>query len=81
MAGNGDVETVDRFIPAPPEPIFELLVYPHKHPLIDGSGQVREVKGDSERLALGSTFGMKMKVGLSYSMVSEVLKYEIKAAA
>ena len=76
MAGTGDVETVERFIPTPPEPIFELLVYPHRHPLIDGSGQVREAKGDSERLALGSTFGMKMKAGLSYSMVSEVIEFE-----
>jgi uncharacterized protein YndB with AHSA1/START domain len=76
MAANGDVETVERFIPAPPEAIFELLVYPHEHPRIDGSGQVREAKGDSERLALGSKFGMKMKAGISYSMVSEVIEFE-----
>ena len=76
MAANDDVETVERFIPAPPEPIFELLVYPHQHPVIDGSGQVREAKGESERLALGSTFGMKMKVGIGYSMVSEVIEFE-----
>jgi uncharacterized protein YndB with AHSA1/START domain len=76
MAGNDDVETVERFIAAPPEQIFELLVYPHQHPRIDGSGQVREAKGDSERLALGSKFGMKMKLGLPYSMESEVIEFE-----
>ena len=76
MAANDDVETVERFIPSPPEPIFELLVYPHQHPVIDGSGQVREAKGESERLALGSTFGMKMRVGIPYSMVSEVIEFE-----
>ncbi len=73
-----DVVSVDRVIPAPPEKIFELLVYPDKHQLIDGSGSVRDAKGDaaSERLKLGSKFGMKMKMGLPYSMTSTVVEFE-----
>lgn len=73
---DADVVTVERVIPAPPEKIFELLVDPAQHRAIDGSGTVREPKGDRERLKLGSTFGMKMKLGLPYSMENEVIEYE-----
>ena len=75
---SDDVVSVERVIPAPPEKIFELLVYPDKHQLIDGSGSVRDAKGDnaSERLKLGSKFGMKMKMGLPYSMSSTVVEFE-----
>lgn len=68
--------TVERVIPAPPEKIFELLVNPDQHRAIDGSGTVREAKGSTERLKLGSTFGMKMKMGLPYSMENEVIEFE-----
>jgi uncharacterized protein YndB with AHSA1/START domain len=72
----GDVVTVERVIPAPPEPIFDLLTDPARHRDIDGSGSVREAKGDPERLALGSTFGMSMRIGVPYSMVSTVVEFE-----
>ena len=75
-----DVETVERVIPVPPEKVFELLADPRRHRDIDGSGTVRGVKGDAaakpERLALGSRFGMSMKLGIPYSMVSEVIEFE-----
>ena len=46
-------------------------------PEIDGSGSVRQVKaGAPEKLSLGATFGMSMKVGIGYSMVSTVIEYE-----
>ncbi len=74
---DGDVVSVERVIEAPPEAIFALVADAAKHPLIDGSGTVKEVKeGAPERLSLGSTFGMSMKAGLSYSMVSEVIEFE-----
>lgn len=80
MASTGDVETVERVIPAPPEKIFELLADPRRHRDIDGSGTVRGVKGEAndtpERLTLGSRFGMSMKLGIPYSMVSEVIEFE-----
>ena len=78
MTDNPDVETVERVIPAPPEPIFALIADPDRHRDIDGSGTVRGLKGESTggRLALGSKFGMKMKLGLPYSMESEVIEYE-----
>jgi uncharacterized protein YndB with AHSA1/START domain len=71
-----EVETVERFIAAPPETIFALLVDPRRHREIDGSGTVRDAKGEPQRLQLGSTFGMSMKMGLPYSMVSTVIEFE-----
>src|ERR1700712_5590888 len=71
-----DVETVERFIPAPPEAIFDLLADPARHREIDGSGALRDAKAGSQRLTLGSRFGMAMKVGIPYSMVSTVVEFE-----
>jgi Polyketide cyclase / dehydrase and lipid transport len=71
-----NVETVERIIPSPPGPIFDLVADPRRHPDIDGSGSVKQAKDTPERLALGSKFGMKMKMGLPYSMVSEVIEFE-----
>jgi len=71
-----DVETVERVIPAPPDKIFELLADPRRHPEIDGSGSVRRAKEGPERLVLGSKFGMAMKLGIPYSMESEVIEFE-----
>ena len=74
---QSDVVTVERVIPAPPEKIFALLADPAQHQVIDGSGTVREAKGvPSQKLELGSTFGMHMKMGLPYSMESEVIEFE-----
>jgi len=73
---KSDVETVERVIAAPPEKIFELLADPAKHSLIDGSGTVRETTEQSERLKLGSKFGMKMKLGIPYTMENTVIEFE-----
>lgn len=71
-----DVETVERFIPAPAAAIFDLIADPARHHEIDGSGTVREATTGSQRLHLGSEFGMKMKAGLPYSMVSTVIEFK-----
>lgn len=71
-----DVVTVERVIPAPPEAIFDLLADPTRHPEIDGSGTVQRAKTGSQRLALGSSFGMSMRMGVPYSMVSTVIEFE-----
>ena len=76
MSDTPDVETVERVIPAPTEAIFELLADAHRHRDIDGSGTVQGVKGQPEPLSLGSTFGMSMKMGMPYSMVSTVIEFE-----
>jgi uncharacterized protein YndB with AHSA1/START domain len=72
-----DVVSVERLIPAPASEIFELLANPSRHRDIDGSGTVRDPKGDTdERLELGSQFGMSMVMGLPYSMRSTVVEFE-----
>jgi uncharacterized protein YndB with AHSA1/START domain len=76
MSDENDVVAAERIIPAAPEAIFELLVDPARHKDIDGSGTVQGLKGASQRLELGSTFGMSMKVGVPYSMSNTVIELE-----
>jgi uncharacterized protein YndB with AHSA1/START domain len=73
---SDDVVTVERIIPADANAIFDLLADPTRHRDIDGSGTVREAKTGSQRLGLGSKFGMSMKMGIPYSMTSEVIEFE-----
>lgn len=74
---RGDVVTVERVIACEPSAVFELLADASKHPLIDGSGSVKEARtGAAQRLSLGTTFGMSMRKGLPYSMVSTVIEFE-----
>ena len=53
-----DPVPVERSPAAPPDAVFALLVDPSRHRDIDGSGTVRDVKGESSRLTLGSVFGI-----------------------
>jgi uncharacterized protein YndB with AHSA1/START domain len=76
VAGTKDVVTVERLIPSAPEPIFDLLADPRHHRDIDGSGTVQGARGEPARLALGSRFGMSMRLGIPYSMESSVIEYE-----
>jgi uncharacterized protein YndB with AHSA1/START domain len=76
MSDPRDTETAERVIPASADAIFALLADPSRHPDIDGSGSVREVKGTPQRVKLGDKFGMQMKVGIPYSMVSTVIEFE-----
>jgi len=74
---DGNVVSTERTIPATPEAIFDLLADASRHPDIDGSGSVKEVKGErSVRLGLGDTFGMSMHMGIGYTMVSTVIEFE-----
>ena len=74
MTESGDVETVERTIPAPPEAIFALLADPNRHHDIDGSGTVQGAKNASERVKLGDKFGMAMKFGVPYSTHNVVIE-------
>lgn len=77
MTEHPDIVSVERVIAAPPEQIFELIADPRRHRDIDGSGAVRDAKPNGgERLSLGAEFGMSMKLGIPYSMVSEVIEFE-----
>jgi len=71
-----DVESVERFIAAPADKIFDLLADPSRHRDIDGSGTVRQTPEGSRRLGLGDRFGMSMRLGFGYSMVSEIVEFD-----
>lgn len=74
---QGNVLTVERLIRASPEVIFSVLADPAQHSRFDGSGMVQGTNGvGSQRLALGTTFGMSMKMGIRYSTVSTVVEFE-----
>jgi hypothetical protein len=74
---DGWVLSVERHIWATPGTIFDVLADPSKHAVIDGSAMLQGAKvGASPRLALGTTFGMSMKLGVRYSTVSTVVEFE-----
>jgi uncharacterized protein YndB with AHSA1/START domain len=74
---TGYVLTVERKIRATPEVIFDVLSDASQHALIDGSGMVQgSAERSPERLSLGTTFGMGMKMVVSYSTVNKVVEYE-----
>jgi hypothetical protein len=68
--------SVSKLIHAPASRIFDLLADPRQHVRLDGSGSVSSVKNAPERLALGSTFSMHMKMGLGYVTHNRVVEFE-----
>jgi uncharacterized protein YndB with AHSA1/START domain len=68
--------SVSRVIHAPASRIFDLLADPRQHVRLDGSGSVSSVKNAPDRLALGSTFSMRMKTGLGYVTRNRVVEFE-----
>jgi uncharacterized protein YndB with AHSA1/START domain len=61
--------SVERLIAAPAARIFDVLADPTQHPVIDGSGMVREARAERpSRLSPGATFGMSMRMGVAYAM-------------
>ena len=68
--------SVSRVISASPEKIFDVLATPQGHVDMDGSGTVKGVISQDERLKLGSTFRMNMKIGVPYRMKSTVKEFE-----
>lgn len=68
--------TVERVVHASPERVFALLADASRHREFDGSGTLVGAVEPSRRLALGDVFGMDMKAGLGYRMVSTVVELE-----
>ncbi len=63
-------------IDAPPELIFDILADPRQHARFDGSGSVRGSVSGPERLALGSTFRMDMRLVAPYRVSSTVKEFQ-----
>jgi len=71
------IVSVERFIPAAPGLIFEILADPRQHSKIDGSGSVKAAKVSAPpRLALGAKFTMDMKIVIPYKMTNTVVEFE-----
>ena len=71
------IVSASRVIKAPPAAIFDVLADPARHSEIDGSGMVQGQRGESQRLALGSKFGMDMKMGVvPYRLTNTVVEFE-----
>ena len=67
----------DAIIAAPAQTLFDIVADPHQHPTFDGSGTVRSVTVDApDKLSLGSSFSVGMKLGVKYPMTSTVVEYE-----
>ena len=74
---EGNIVSVERVIAAPAATLFRIVADANRHPEIDGSGAVVKAKaGAPQELALGSTFGMSMKMGVPYSMSNTVIEFE-----
>jgi hypothetical protein len=67
--------SVTRVIDATPQVIFDLLADPRRHGELDGSGSVRAVRNAPERLSLGATFAMSMKIGVDYHVTNTVVVF------
>jgi uncharacterized protein YndB with AHSA1/START domain len=63
-------------VPAPPAAVFDLLRRPANHAVLSGDGSVRQAVTGDEVLVDGSTFRMKMKVGVPYRVSSRVVEFE-----
>jgi uncharacterized protein YndB with AHSA1/START domain len=75
---KGYVLSVERVIPTSPEAIFAVLSDSSQHSLIDGSGMLQgQVPDGPQLLALGTTFGMSMKMlHFGYSTENKVVEFE-----
>ena len=66
----------ERVIAAEPQPIFDVLADPRKHPIIDGSDSVKRAIRGPARLSLGAHFGMAMRIGMPYVIRNTVMVFE-----
>jgi len=63
-------------IEATPAKIFNLLSNPRAHHLFDGSGTIKNAVSGPERLFLGATFSMSMKIKVPYRIKNTVVVFE-----
>ena len=63
-------------INAPAKKIFDLIADPYAHAYFDGSGTVERALSAPERLSLGSTFGMSMRIKVPYRIKNRVIAFE-----
>ena len=69
------VVSCELLISADASVIFDVLTDPSQHAAIDGSNTVQGHVGKQERLSLGSTFAMRMRLGVPYRIKSRVFEF------
>lgn len=75
-SGDERVVSAQIEIDAPAEVIFDILIQPRRHSEIDASSSVQGVIEGPERLCLGDTFKVKMKIRVNYWVTNTVLEFE-----
>jgi hypothetical protein len=73
---NPKIKSARILIQASPEVIFSILSNPKRHVEIDGSGTIKANVSGPKTLVLGSRFGMRMRLGITYWIKNTVVEYE-----
>ncbi|MDG1365486.1 MAG: SRPBCC family protein [Acidimicrobiales bacterium] len=68
--------SASRTMPFSPAQIWSVIASPQGHVDMDGSETVKGVASGPAELEQGSTFRMKMRLGVPYLMRSTVVEYE-----
>lgn len=78
VATTERVVSAEREVAAPPDVVFDLLRDPRMHPVLDGSGMVRGRIRGPQRLDLGDSFGMRMRIlgKVPYVISNKVVEFE-----
>ncbi len=74
--GNPKIKSARIVIHTSAERIFDLLANPRKHQDFDGTKTIQSNLTGPVRLALGSKFGMQMKLGVNYKILNTVVIFE-----
>jgi hypothetical protein len=74
--GNPKIKSARIVVQAPPSVIFSILTNPKRHKVIDGSSTITASVSGPDALVLGSTFGMKMRLGITYWIRNTVVEYK-----
>jgi len=74
--GNPKIKSARILIQASPSTIFSIISNPKRHRDIDGSATITSNVSGPETLVMGSKFGMKMRLGITYWIRNTVVEYE-----
>jgi uncharacterized protein YndB with AHSA1/START domain len=71
-----DTASATTVVDAPPGEVFDYLRRPANHAEISGDGSVRGTTTGPVVLGAGDRFGMRMRIGTSYRVTSQVVEYD-----
>ena len=74
--GDDRIHSAQIEIDAPAGVIFDILIQPRRHAEIDGSRSVQGIIDGPERLTLGATFKVRMRIRIRYWVTNTVLEFE-----